>query len=106
MTNYRPFPVSVKSRRMIYNLSIFPIVALLPPLPAPELKNGMKGHSWVVLLWNTQRLSNVTYYVQARMPDTAGPWEITTAAWLGGGAINVTNLRPFVTYKVGPVQLH
>lgn len=106
MTNNRPFPVSVKSRRMIYNLSIFPIVALLPPLPAPELKNGMKGHSWVVLLWNTQRLSNVTYYVQARMPDTAGPWEITTATWLGGGAINVTNLRPFVTYKVGPVQLY
>lgn len=75
------------------------IRALLPPLPAPELKNGMKGHSWVVLLWNTQRLSNVTYYVQAHMPDTAGPWEITTASWLGGGAINITNLRPFVTYK-------
>lgn len=75
-------------------------VAQLPPLPVPELKNGMKSHSSVVLHWNSRRLTNVTYYVQARMPDTGTPWEITMATWLGDGDINVTDLRPFVTYKV------
>ena len=80
------------------NLSV---LAMLPPLPVPELKNGMKSHSSLVLHWNTPRLSNVTYYVQARMPDTTSTWEITAAHWLDGGDINVTNLRPFVTYKVG-----
>nr|XP_022292756.1 proto-oncogene tyrosine-protein kinase ROS-like isoform X1 [Crassostrea virginica] len=75
------------------------IRAMLPPLPVPELKNGMKSHSSLVLHWNTPRLSNVTYYVQARMPDTTSTWEITSAHWLDGGDINVTNLRPFVTYK-------
>ncbi|XP_048766735.2 proto-oncogene tyrosine-protein kinase ROS-like isoform X2 [Ostrea edulis] len=75
------------------------IRAQLPPLPVPELKNGMKSHSSVVLHWNSRRLTNVTYYVQARMPDTGTPWEITMATWLGDGDINVTDLRPFVTYK-------
>ncbi|XP_061176227.1 proto-oncogene tyrosine-protein kinase ROS-like isoform X2 [Saccostrea echinata] len=75
------------------------IRAQLPPLPVPELKNGRKSHSSVVLHWNTARLPNITYYVQARMPDTTSTWEITSATWLEGGDINVTNLRPFVTYK-------
>lgn len=73
----------------------------LGDLPAPELKHGSKGYSFLTLHWSGPINNNVTYYIQSRVLDTNGDWSI-----YGGslehpnGDLKITDLQPFMNYTV------
>ncbi|XP_069131795.1 proto-oncogene tyrosine-protein kinase ROS-like isoform X3 [Argopecten irradians] len=76
------------------------IEATWSSLPAPELKHGSKTHSSLVLHWAGPIHPNVTYYIQSRITDFNSDWEIYNESSLeSGGYVNITGLRPYVTYK-------
>ncbi|CAC5423204.1 unnamed protein product [Mytilus coruscus] len=82
--------------RQMFNQNIW---ESLGDLPAPELKHGSKGYSFLTLHWSGPINNNVTYYIQSRVLDTNGDWSIYGGSLVQpNGDLKITGLQPFMNY--------
>lgn len=77
-------------------------IETLGPLPPPTVSRESKRNYSVILEWTGIVHPNVTYYLQMKVIDTNSDWQILNSTSLQtNGQIEVGDLHPYVTYKVG-----